>query len=244
VDATDFSDADEHDRLVREPLNVEINVLIERVATAEPPRGFLGASIVGHHCLRQIQFDWWCKPLLADRVRLVFDRGHFLETEARKRLSACGFVFAPPEALEFAALDGCLQGHADGVITAGPAVPGIYLPFPCVWECKALNAKNWRAVARDGVEKVFRRCAVQVWLYQHFLNVMNPALFICVNADTCELLHFTLPHDAAEARRWIDRAAEVIAATRKGELLPRHTTDPNDWRCRICGHRERCWKSP
>jgi hypothetical protein len=241
--AVDFSDADEHGCLAREPLNVEINVLIERAATTELPRGFLGASIVGHHCPRQIQFDWWCKPLLADRVRLIFERGHFFEAQARKRLVAAGFMFAPPEALAFVALDGFLQGHADGVVTAGPAMPGTYLPFPCVWECKALNTKNFRAVARDGLGKAFPRYVVQVGLYQHFLGVLNPALFTCVNADSCELLHFTLPYDAAATSSWIGRAAEVIAATRKGELLPRFTTNSDDWRCRICGHRERCWRS-
>ena len=112
--AIDFSDADEHGRLAREPLNVEINALIERAATTDLPRGFLGASIVGHHCLRQIQFDWWCRPLLADRVRLIFDRGHFFEAEARRRLVTAGFMFTPPEALAFIALDGFLQGPPTG----------------------------------------------------------------------------------------------------------------------------------
>jgi hypothetical protein len=217
VAAIDYSDADAHERALNEPLNVAINALIEPAAQVELPRGFLGASIVGHHCLRQIQFDWWCKPLLADRVRLIFDRGHFFEAEARKRLIAAGFMFAPREALEFVALDGYLQGHADGIVTTGPAMPGVYLPLPCVWECKALNTKNFRAVACNGIGKVFPRYVVQVRLYQHFLNVVNPALFTCVNADSCELLHFTLPYDAASTDSWIGRAAEVIAATRQGE---------------------------
>jgi hypothetical protein len=37
-------------------------------------------------------------------------------------------------------------------------------------------------------------------------------------------------------------ALTVIEATRAGELLPRLTEDPEDWRCRMCGHRERCWQ--
>jgi hypothetical protein len=244
MDAFDFSDADEHDRLQREPLNVEINALVERAAATELPRGFLGASIVGHHCMRQVQFDWWCRPLLSDRVRLIFDRGHFFEAEARKRLLAAGFAFAPPAALEFAALGGDLRGHADGIVIAGPPMPGAYLALPCVWECKALNAKNFRAVARDGLTKVFPRYSVQISLYQRFLAKENAALVTCVNADTCELLHFTLPFDQATAELWTARAADIIAATRKGDLLPRFTSNSNDWRCRICGHRERCWRSP
>jgi hypothetical protein len=242
MDAIDFSDADQHDRLQREPLNVEINALVERAAATELPRGFLGASIVGHHCMRQVQFDWWCRPLLSDRVRLIFDSGHFFEAEARKRLVTAGFAFAPPEALEFAALGGDLRGHADGIVIAGPPMPGAYLAYPAIWECKALNAKNWRAVARDGLAKVFPRYSVQISLYQRFLAKENAALVTCVNADTCELLHFTLPFDPATAELWTARAADIIAATRKGDLLPRFTSNSNDWRCRICGHHERCWR--
>ena len=242
--AIDFSDFCDREKLLREPLNVEINALIERAAAMELPRGFLGASAIGHECMRQIQFNWWCAPLLADRVRLIFDRGHFFEAEARKRLIAAGFAFAPKEALEFIALDGYLQGHADGVILAGPATPGAPMALPCVWECKALNAKNWRAVARDGLAKAFPRYLVQVQLYQRFLKQENPALFTCVNADNCEFLHFTVPFEAKVADLWTGRAADIIAATKKGELLPRFTDNSDDWRCRICGHRERCWKLP
>ena len=79
--AIDFSDADEFDRLQREPLNVEINAAVERAtaATARLSRVYLGASIVGHECARQIQYDWWCVPELPARVRLIFDRGHAFE---------------------------------------------------------------------------------------------------------------------------------------------------------------------
>jgi hypothetical protein len=241
--AVDYTDAAGTVNLSATPLNAEIGALIEHAAVTELPRGFLGASAVGHECARQIQLSWWCRPLLADRIRLIFSRGHFFEKEARERLIAAGFVFAPPEALKFVALDGDLQGHADGILIAGPVMPEAYA-FPCVWECKALNAKNWRAVERDGFAKVFPRYAVQISLYQAHLHKQNPALVTCVNADTCELLHFSLPFNDAMASLWTGRAAEIIAATRKGELLPRFTNDPTDWRCRICDQRDRCWKLP
>jgi hypothetical protein len=244
VTAFDYTDAAGVANLSAASLNIEISALIERAAMTELPRGFLGASAVGHECARHVQLSWWCRPLLADRIRLIFDRGHFFEAEARKRLTAAGFVFAPPEALKFVALDGDLQGHADGIVIAGPALPGAYLACPCVWECKALNAKNWRAVERDGLAKVFPRYAVQIALYQSFLDKPNPALVTCVNADTCELLHFTLPFNDALASLWTEHAAEIIAATRAGELLPRFTNDPTDWRCKICDQRDRCWKLP
>ena len=242
--AIDYTDANGAANLSASALNVEIGARIECAAVTELPRGYLGASAVGHECARHVQLSWWAKPMLADRIRLIFDRGHFFEAEARKRLVAAGFVFASPESLKFIALEGDLQGHADGIIIAGPAMPGVYLAYPCVWECKALNAKNYRAVERDGLAKVFPRYSVQIALYQFFLNKPNPALVTFVNADKCELLHFALPFDETVAVLWTGRAAEIIAATRKGELLPRFTNDPTDWRCKICDQRERCWKLP
>jgi hypothetical protein len=205
------------------------------------PRPYLGASIVGHECLRRIQFDWWCKPVLAARIREIFARGHYFEQRARAHLAAIGFKFAPPEALAFTAVDGALRGHADGIVIHGPDLPGAYLIYPLVWECKALNAKNWRAVERDGLEKVFPKYVVQVSLYQAYLDITNPALFTAVNADTCELLHFLVPFDAERAQLWSDRAANIIAATRAGELLPRAYDHPENWHCKVCSHRARCW---
>jgi hypothetical protein len=239
----DFSDADEHDRLQREPLNVAINAVVERAVAgaARLSRAYLGASIVGHECSRSVQYSWWCTPELSARTRLVFDRGHAVEALVREQLVLAGFLFAPKVALEFVALDGHFAGHADGIITSGPALPRAYFAFPAIWECKALNAKNFRAVARNGFGVTFPRYAVQTSLYQHFLNKPNPALVTCVNADTCEVLHLPLPYDAKLAKASIARAQMVIDATRAGELLPRFTNDSSNLQCRVCQHRKRCW---
>ena len=121
-----------------EPINIEINARVERAAAKamELPRHYLGASIIGHPCDREVQFSWWVRPLLPGRVKSIFARGHFFEARMREQLIAVGFAFAPVEALEFTALDGHLRGHADGLIIAGPHLPGIYLPLPCIWEVK------------------------------------------------------------------------------------------------------------
>jgi hypothetical protein len=226
--------------LADEPLNIAINERIERTTAPELPRRYLGASIL-HECLRQTQFDQWCRPLLPARVRSVFTRGHDFEARTRQRLIDAGFVFAPMETCEFVALNGDFKGHADGVIIAAPAMPGTYFPVPAVWEHKAVNSKNFRAIMRDGFERTFPRYCAQICVYQKFLNKLNPALVSVVNADDCTLVHFSLPYDAALAELWTERAIEIIAVTRRGELLPRAYDSPDDWRCRMCSHRERCW---
>jgi hypothetical protein len=227
-----------------EPINGAINDAIERAAAtaAELPRPYLGASIIGYECARRIQYDWWCKPELAARTRAIFDRGNYFEERTRGHLIAAGFKFAPSETLAFSAIGGTLRGHADGIIIQGPDLADTYLIYPAIWEHKALNAHNWRDVERDGLGKRHAHYLAQVALYQAYLNVTNPALFTITNADSCERLHFFVPFDAERAQLWSDRALNIIEATRSGELLPRAYDKPTDWHCRMCPHKERCWR--
>jgi hypothetical protein len=225
-------------------VNVAVNEAIEQATlrAAEQPRPYLGASMIGSECLRKVQFDWWCKPAHAARTREIFRRGHHFEERSRQLLIAAGFKFAPATALSFTAVGGLFRGTADGIIIAAPSpLSGLYLQLPALWEHKAINARSWRALERDGLNKTFPQYADQVALYQAYLDVTNPALFTALNADTCERLHLFVPFDAERAQAASDRAVNIIEATRAGELLPRGFNDPKDWRCRMCAHAGRCW---
>jgi hypothetical protein len=223
--------------------NIRLNELIAAAMTTQPqpPRRYLGASICGHECLRQVQYRWWCSTEIPSKVRLIFERGHLLEAAVRRQLEMIGCAFAPAETLAFKALDGILEGHADGVVIAGPRLPGLYLAYPCVWENKAVSAKNWRAVNNSGLLSTYPHYAAQVSLYQRFLNKTNNALVTIVNSDNGEVLHFQQPYDPQLADRAIENAKTVIAATKEGRLLERAYSDPGDWRCVRCPFRRRCW---
>ena len=54
-------------------------------------------------------------------------------------------------------------------------------------------------------------------------------------------LNFLVPFDPVLAQVTSDRAVMVIEATRAGELLPRVTDNPDNWKCRMCSHFARCW---
>lgn len=232
----DFNRANHSER----PVNRVINELIERAELPETnTRHYLGASAIGSECLRKVQFDWQCDPVFPARIKDVFLRGHFFEDVSREHLVAAGFTFAPPERLAFQAVDGLFRGHADGIIVAGPQLPD--LRYPCLWEHKCLKAKGWQAIERDGLSGLYASYAGQVAIYQAYLDCTNPALFTVLNADTCERLHLLVPFDAQLAQAMSDRAVSVIEATRSGELLPRISEDPEDWHCKACGHRGRCW---
>jgi hypothetical protein len=227
--------------LSEQPLNIRINELFEAV---EPPsekwREYLGASLIGNECARKIQFTWFCDPKFPMRTKDIFARGHFFEGVMRQHLVDAGFKFADNNKLAFSTADDLFRGHADGIIVDGPQIPALI--WPALWECKCLNAKGWRAIASKGLTGLYRVYAAQVAVYQAYLDVTNPALFSVINADTCERLHFAVPFDAALAQMMSDRAVEIIEASRAGELLPRIVDDPEDWRCKMCQWKARCYR--
>jgi hypothetical protein len=224
------------------PISAAINALIEQAAACEieEPRPYLGASVIGAECLRQVQYDWQVEPIHPARLRDTFARGHFFEAQSRKHLADAGFRFAPVTALGFCVAGGLFRGHADGAITGGPDLPGA--GYPCIWEHKALGSKGWRKLERDGLLLAYPQYAAQVSLYQAYLGFTDhPAIFTATNANTCARLHLLLPFDAVAARTWIDRATTIINATRAGELLARLAKTPSNPCCVKCSHTERCW---
>jgi hypothetical protein len=225
------------------PLNQSINALIEAAEpSSENYRLYLGASSIGTECLRKVQYSWMCDPVLPARTKDIFARGHYFEELTRQHLIRAGFKFAPKEQLGFVSADGLFRGHADGVVTG--KAEEVALEVPCIWENKCLNAKGYRTIERDGLIGLYEVYAAQVALYQAYLDLTNPALFSVINADTCERLFFLVPFNAQLAQAFSDRAVTVIQATRAGELLDRITDDPEDWRCRMCSFRSRCWGLP
>jgi Protein of unknown function DUF47 len=137
---------------------------------------FLGGSLNDPPVLRPLLDamvgDQWvergnrfCDPQHPVRIKDIFERGHFFEAVSRQHLIAAGFEFATDEkTLSFEAADGLFRGHTDGKITAGPELPG--LVWPALWECKALKAKGWREIERNGLSGPYQIYACQVAVYQ------------------------------------------------------------------------------
>lgn len=220
-----------------------INAVIDSAMKTEAREGraHLGASSLGHDCLRKIQWDWRRPVNHEARTLRIFQRGHWWETYCVGLLLKAGFrmVRSGPET-EFQQLGGMFAGHADGKFVAGPEIEGV--GFPCLWECKGLGSKGWKKLEKDGLARAYPAYADQVALYQAYLNLADhPAIFTACNMDTMEVLHLLVPFDAARAQAASDRAVSIIQADRAGEIMPRIGADADDWRCKFCGHREECW---
>ncbi len=224
----------------------DINALMDAAALAEQReerRTYLGASGIGSECLRKVQFDWQRDSIHAARTKRIFSRGHMFEEISVKALAQAGFrMERGTAATAFSAVNDTFKGHADGILVAGPDIPG--LAYPALWEHKALGASGWKKIEKYGLKVAYPVYYDQCQLYQAYLGLdTNPALFSAVNADTCHMLHLLVPFDAEAAQAASDRAVSVIKATKAGEMLNRIANKPDDWRCKMCSHNEFCWQS-
>lgn len=220
-----------------------INAVIDaaQVAEVREARGYLGASSLGHDCMRKIAWDWRRPKAHEARTLRIFQRGHWWESYCVSLMLRAGFrmVREGPE-VTFSQLGGLFGGHGDGKIVSGPELE--HVGYPCAWECKGLGSKGWKKLEKDGLARAYPAYADQVALYQAYFDLTeHPAVFTACNMDTMEILHLLVEFDPARAQAASDRAVAIVQADAAGETLPRIGANPDDWRCRFCSHREECW---
>ena len=245
---------------ITELINARVDAALEAERETTPPRTYLGASRLGDACERALQFEFTAAPKdkgadFSGQTLRIFAIGHQLEELAIRWLRAAGIDLYTHKGnrhdgaqFGFAVAGGRIRGHVDGIVAAGPE--GLGLAVPALWECKTMNAKNWRACVKDGVTASKPIYAAQIAIYQAYMEPSvpaisaNPALFTAINKDTAELHHELVPFDGDLAQRMSDRAVRVLQATDAGELLPRIAANRDFYECRFCSWAERCWELP
>lgn len=249
-----------HRPTVADHVNAAIDdgLVAERGAT--PAREYLGGSRLGHPCERALQFEFVGAPKDAGadfdgKSLRIFAIGHALEDLAVRWLRGAGVDLytrkgnhPDGEQFGFSVAGGRVRGHVDGILAGGPPISGI--GYPALWECKTMNAKNWRETAAKGVVITKPVYAAQIAIYQAYMEPTvpgiseAPALFTAINKDTAELHHELVPFDGALAQRMSDRAVRILQATDARELLPRIARERDFHECRMCPWAERCWSWP
>ncbi len=225
-----------------------IDAGLQKRQAEQRPRSYLGASRLGVSCERALQYEFAKAPVdpgreHPGRLLRIFERGHLSEESMIQWMRQAGFDLRTTkpngEQFGFAALDGRLAGHIDGVIVDGP----YGFKYPALWENKCLGSKSWRDLEKNKLAISKPIYHAQVVLYQAYLELHeNPAVFTAVNADSMEIYTELVPFDAALAQRMSDRALKVISATDAGELLARAYQDPTHFECRMCSWQGRCWR--
>ncbi len=249
-----------HRSLIAERINALIDDSLDAARAVTPPRTYLGGSRLGQPCERALQFEFAGAPKdegsdFDGQTLRIFEIGHALEDLAIRWLRGAGFDLytrkgnrADGEQFGFSIAGGRVRGHVDGIIAAAPGQLG--LAVPALWECKTMNARNWRETVAKGVVIAKPVYAAQIALYQAYMEgsvpsiCSNPALFTAINKDTAELHHELVAFDAGLAQRMSDRAVRILRATDAGELLPRIATTRDFHECRMCPWGQRCWGLP
>jgi hypothetical protein len=233
-------------------INQRIDAALQGRDAKAPKRDYLGASRLGVSCSRALQYEYTHTPRdqpLSGKALRIFEMGHALEQMALNWLKEAGFEIHTcqenGEVFGFSAAGGRIKGHVDGVVWSAP--PGTGINCPALWECKSMNARNWKQLAEKSVRLAKPAYAVQIALYQAYMEesvpgiAKTPALLTAINKDTAELYHELVPLDAALAQAASDRGVTILRATEVKETLPRLSTDPDYFECRFCDWKERCW---
>lgn len=205
---------------------------------AQPPRQYLGASIIGHACERYL----WLTFRLVSRERFdgrmlrLFDRGQREEATFVAELRGIGCqvhdVDANGQQFGVEAHGGHFRGHMDGVVLGLPEAPATWH----VLEFKTHSAKSFKDLQAKGVMAAKPMHYAQMQTYMH-LTGMQRALYLAVNKDNDEIYQERIEHHADHAQALIDRAERVIYAPEPPPLL---SNDPAWFECKWCHFHGHC----
>jgi hypothetical protein len=222
-----------------ERINARIDNALLAAREAEPPRHYVGASMLGDVCQRRVAYKWrgeTGEPIEGRSLR-IFETGHILERLLVRWIQWAGFnlVTLDPETGEqYAFSDGPIAGHADGILHGGPNVG---LEYPVLWEAKGLNDRVWNDIVKRGLKAAAPTYYGQANLYMAYLD-LGACLFSGLNKNTQEIHHELITFDQAEAQRLVDLAVDIVG----GWLPPRMSLAPTRI-CAYCQFQNLCWEN-
>jgi hypothetical protein len=233
---------------------------MEIEAMEREERNYLGGSRLGEECVRKLGYEF--HRVAKDEGRhfkgktlRIFDMGHDGEERMAGYLRKAGFTLLTerPDGQQFGfgiawnETRGCyaIAGHIDGVLTAGPATIGTHtMAYPCLWENKALGGKSWNDCKRKGVIASKPVYYAQMQIYMAYLDLADyPGLFTALNRDTGDIYPEIVQFAPAAAQAASDKGVQVVSSEAP-EHLPRGASSPDNFLCKWCDYRERCWAEP
>ena len=109
-------------------MNQHVDAALVARNRSQRPRDYLGGSRIGEPCARKLVYEFTHTPKdpgteFSGSILRVFEAGHAFEALSIRWLREAGFDLRTEASdgrqFGFAAADGRLRGHIDGVIVAG-----------------------------------------------------------------------------------------------------------------------------
>ncbi|MGE0716345.1 MAG: hypothetical protein AB7P02_12960 [Alphaproteobacteria bacterium] len=234
-------------------------------ATTEPPRGYLGGSVIGEPCQRRM---WYAFRQFAPvggertkaRIRRIFQAGHDSEARMVRLLSKTAGLAVqavnPLTRRQWAAelRGGFIKSHFDGVVRNKPGAKLLPTDRPHLLELKSMKATGWKSfddLVQYGVYAAHPKYYAQMQCYMHATHmeevrnsedpppVLDVALFVAERKDDSELYDEIVEYDPMHAMTFMKVAEDVIDMA---SPPPRGRTMKVDgMACRMCGSREICY---
>ena len=206
-------------------------------AASEPPRGHLGASVIGHHCDRYLwlSFRWACPEQFQGRILRLFRRGQDEEAGVVADLRAAGCEVSDRDATgrQYGFRDGHFAGSIDGIVLSGvPEAPS----KPHVLEIKTHSLKSFNELEKEGVQKSKPMHYAQMQTYMARMNI-DRALYFAVCKDDDRIYTERVRLDKDDAERLAERAQRIIASDRMPEPI---SADPTWYQCKFCSAADLC----
>lgn len=202
----------------------------------EPPRTYLGISIIGHPCTRYLwlYFRWFGFELFSGRMYRLFRRGKREEETIVEDLRGAGIeidhVMDDQLTFDF----GChVIGHPDGFIKSGvPEAP----KTEHIAEFKTHSDDSFQELKKMGVKEAKpmhwaqMQCGM-IGATHHFGHQVDRALYVAINKNTDEYYFERVRLDEAKADEIIRRGQETATS----DYIPlRLSSKPDWWQCKFC----------
>ena len=203
---------------------------------AEPPRGHMGCSEIGHHCERWLwyKFRWSVVEKFPGRVLRMFRRGRNEEEIVVADLRAAGLhVVSVGNSQSRVKFDWHVSGSVDGIIEYG--VPEAFQKRH-VLEIKTHSLKSFEDMEKHGVEKSKPQHYTQVQLYMLGLKI-DRALYVAVCKDDDRIYTERIRFDEAHAQRALAKGQRIV---RTPEIPTPISTNPSWYQCKWCPAQNMC----
>lgn len=223
------------------PIGEKIRKAIDKHFADTQSSGFrhhLGASVIGHPCVRHVwyHFRWVYSQTHSGRLLRLFNRGHDEEPRVVAWLTSIGAIVdtgarGKQHRVSWGSdhCGGSLDGKVSNLDRFGLAGEGLL-------EIKTHNAASYNTLTSKGLVQSKPQHYAQMQTYM-YLTGLRWGLYTAVNKNTDDL-HIEVVYAKPEiGEAYVDRGTAVIAAS---EAPPRINDSESWYLCRMCNYRAVC----
>lgn len=197
-------------------------------------RDYIGASLIGHECLRKIWYEYQGqeKEMIDSRIQRTWEIGKTLEFYVVQLLRDTGLAIETPNEqnnyLEFCDKEHpWFKGHLDAKL----------LDPLAIIEIKTTNNINFNTYKNKGLRYWNKQYYAQIQTYMGFTSIPQ-AYLIALNKDTSELWDELVPFDAQFYKNVIKEKAQLIYNAKVAP--PKINGSPSFYICKMCQFRKGC----